>query len=123
MVFYVFTFLVFWEQTVWQSWQTMQSRDRFDATPLRILKEGVTPAGQASSHNSQEVQFSAGTLTFQKLKRFIGARIAPIGHRTLQKARLLKITARMTMTNIVSFTRVINGSTENPLVTRFGIVT
>jgi hypothetical protein len=69
------------------------------------------------------MQLSVGSLTFQKLRRFSGARIAPIGHKTLQKARRLKITARRTTSNIVSFTRVARGRMRERLVKRWGRVT
>ena len=83
--------------------------------PSRILEDGDTVEGQASSHFSQELQLSVGTFTFQKLRRFNGARMAPIGHKTLQKARLLKITAASTITSMLSFVRVARGRTREAL--------
>jgi hypothetical protein len=69
------------------------------------------------------MQLSVGSLTFQKLRRFSGARIAPIGHKTLQKARRLKITPKRTTTKTISFTSVARGRMRERLVKRFGRVT
>jgi hypothetical protein len=64
-----------------------------------------------------------GSLTFQKLKRFNGAKSAPIGHNALQKARLLKTTSRRTATNMLSFTTDAKGKTRDPLEIMLGRVT
>ena len=106
----------------WQSWQTTQSSVRLAGIPSEILDEGDTSVGQTLSHFSQDMQFLGG-LTIQKLRKLSGAISPPIGHRTLQNARLLNMTSTSTATSIASFTTVETLIDWNPPATMFGTVT